>query len=178
MTWSDYDQWAEAYARANAEGFFNAWYEKPAMLDLLGEVSGHRILDAGCGSGPTSTALTNRGAHVSGFDLSAAMIGIARRHLPETDLRVHDLTEPLPWGDDTFESVVASLVLHYVHDWSGPLAELHRVLTWAVGCWSRSTTLAPFRSCTRTWSTSLSPSTPRTTTSPAPAWTAPSSTAR
>ncbi|VXB59693.1 class I SAM-dependent methyltransferase [Nocardioides sp. AX2bis] len=129
MTGSDYDQWAEAYATANAEGFFNAWYEKPAMLDLLGDVSGHRILDAGCGSGPTTAALIDRGAQVSGFDLSAAMIGIARRTLPETDLRVHDLTEPLPWDDDTFDAVVASLVLHYVHDWSGPLAELHRVLT-------------------------------------------------
>lgn len=129
MTRSDYDQWAEAYATANAEGFFNAWYEKPAMLDLLGDVNRHRILDAGCGSGPTSTALTVRGAHVSGFDISAAMIEIARRNLPGTDLRVHDLTEPLPWDDDTFDTVVASLVLHYVHDWSRPLAELRRVLT-------------------------------------------------
>jgi len=129
VTQSDYDQWAEAYATANAEGFFNAWYEKPAMLRLLGDVTGHRILDAGCGSGPTSLALIRRGADVSGFDLSAAMIEIARRSLPETDLRVHDLAEPLHWDDDTFDTVVASLVLHYLQDWSSPLAELHRVLT-------------------------------------------------
>ncbi len=129
MTQSDYDRWAEAYATANAEGFFNAWYEKPAMLGLLGDVSGRRVLDAGCGSGPTSIALTERGARVSGFDVSAAMIEIARRNLPEADLRVHDLAVPLPWDDDTFDVVVASLVLHYLHDWSGPLAELHRVLT-------------------------------------------------
>lgn len=129
MTQSDYDQWAEAYATANAEGFFNTWYEKPAMLRLLGDVTGHRILDAGCGSGPTSVALTERGADVSGFDLSPAMIEIARRTLPGTDLRVHDLAEPLPWKDATFDTVVASLVLHYLQDWSGPLTELHRVLT-------------------------------------------------
>lgn len=129
MTQSDYDQWAEAYATANTEGFFNAWYEKPAMLRLLGDVAGHRILDAGCGSGPTSLALIERGADVSGFDRSAAMIDIARRSLPGTDLRVHDLAEPLPWGDDTFDIVVASLVLHYLQDWSSPLAEVYRVLT-------------------------------------------------
>lgn len=128
MTHSDYDQWAEAYATANAEGFFNAWYEKPAMLRLLGEVNGRRILDAGCGSGPTSLALVDRGADVSGFDVSAAMVEIARRSLPEVDLRVHDLAEPLPWDDDTFDTVVASLVLHYLRDWSSPLAELRRVL--------------------------------------------------
>lgn len=129
VTQSDYNQWAESYATANAEGFFNTWYEKPAMLRLLGDVTGHRILDAGCGSGPTSVALIHRGAEVSGFDLSAAMIEIARRSLPDADLRVHDLAEPLPWKDATFDAAVASLVLHYLPDWSGPLTEFHRVLT-------------------------------------------------
>lgn len=129
MTGTHYDQFAEAYTVANAEGFFNAWYEKPAMLRLLGEVGGQRILDAGCGSGPMSVALMRAGADVSGFDASAAMIDIARMDLPETDLRVHDLAEPLPWADASFDTVVASLVLHYLPDWSGPLAEFHRVLT-------------------------------------------------
>lgn len=129
VTQSDYDEFAEAYATANAEGFFNAWYEKPAILRLLGDVAGNRILDAGCGSGQTIVALTQRGAEVTGFDLSAAMIEIARRSLPEADLRVHDLAEPLPWGAATFDTVVASLVLHYLPDWSGPLSEIHRVLT-------------------------------------------------
>ncbi|MGA8258228.1 MAG: class I SAM-dependent methyltransferase [Nocardioides sp.] len=128
MTQSDYDQFAEAYAAANAEGFFNAWYEKPAMLGLAGNVTGQRILDAGCGTGPTIGALTERGADVSGFDVSAAMIGIARRRLPGADLQVHDLGKPLPWEDATFNTVVASLVLHYLRDWTGPLRECHRVL--------------------------------------------------
>lgn len=125
---TNYDDWSEAYATANAEGFFNAWYEKPAMLRLLGDVTGQRILDAGCGSGPTSLALVEGGADVTGFDISAAMIEIARRSLPKTDLRVHDLAQPLPWEENTFDIVVASLVLHYLRDWSTPLAEVHRVL--------------------------------------------------
>lgn len=128
MRLSDYDQWARAYATANAEGFFNARYEKPAMLRLAGDVRGRRILDAGCGSGPTTQALIERGAEVSGFDLSAAMIDIARETLPDADLRVHDLAAPLPWEADVFDIAVASLVLHYLPDWSGPLAELHRVI--------------------------------------------------
>ncbi|MGN0062911.1 MAG: class I SAM-dependent methyltransferase [Nocardioides sp.] len=128
MTRSDYDQWAEAYATENATGFFNAWYERPAVLRLLGDVSGKRILDVGCGSGPTTAALLERGADVSGFDVSAAMVGIARRHLPDADLRVHDLAVPLPWQEGTFDAAVASLVLHYLPDWSAPLAELRRVL--------------------------------------------------
>lgn len=75
-----------------------------------------------------SAALLDLGADVSGLDRSGAMIEIARRSLPDTDLRVHDLADPLPWNESAFDAVVASLVLHYLPDWSGPLAEFRRLL--------------------------------------------------
>lgn len=129
MPKTDYDEFAEVYSAANEVSLFNAHYERPAMLNLAGDVDGRRILDAGCGSGPLSAALRDRGAVVSGFDRSAAMIELARRRLGESaDLMVHDLAERLPYADATFEDVVASLVLHYLMDWSGPLSELRRVL--------------------------------------------------
>jgi 2-polyprenyl-3-methyl-5-hydroxy-6-metoxy-1,4-benzoquinol methylase len=59
----------------------NAYYERPAMLALAGEVTGRRILDASCGSGPLFAALRDRGAMVSGFDASAGMLELARRLL-------------------------------------------------------------------------------------------------
>ena len=71
---SHYDGFAEAYAKQNETGLFNAYYEKPAMLALAGDVSGRRILDAGCGAGPTMAALRKAGASVVGFDVSAAMV--------------------------------------------------------------------------------------------------------
>ena len=39
-----------------------------------------------------------------------------------------DLAAPLPFADAKFDDVIASLVLHYLEDWAGPLAELRRVL--------------------------------------------------
>ena len=39
-----------------------------------------------------------------------------------------DLASPLPYPDGAFDDVIASLVLHYLEDWTGPLAELRRVL--------------------------------------------------
>jgi SAM-dependent methyltransferase len=39
-----------------------------------------------------------------------------------------DLADPLPFADASFDVIVASLVLHYLADWSTPLAEFHRVL--------------------------------------------------
>lgn len=99
------------------------------MLALAGDVAGRRILDAGCGAGPLSAALRDRGALVSGFDASAGMVEPARRRLgDDVDLRVADLGGPLPYTDDTFDDVVASLVLHYLRDWGPALAELRRVL--------------------------------------------------
>ena len=129
MPKTDYDEFAEAYSADNEVNLLNGYYERPAMLNLAGDVDGRRILDAGCGSGPLTAALRDRGAFISGFDLSTAMIKLARARLGEdADLIGHDLAEPLPYADATFDDVVASLALHYLQDWTKPLAELRRVL--------------------------------------------------
>ncbi|KRF37147.1 class I SAM-dependent methyltransferase [Nocardioides sp. Soil805] len=126
---AEYDDFAAAYSARNEKSLFNAYYERPEMIRLAGDVAGLEVLDAGCGSGPLAEALRARGAHVSGFDLSPAMVELARERLGEdTDLRVADLGAPLPYPDDTFDLVVVSLALHYVEDWASALAELRRVL--------------------------------------------------
>jgi len=124
-----YDSFAEAYTAENEANLINGYYQRPAMLALAGDVAGRRILDAGCGSGPLFAALRDRGAVVSGFDASAGMLELARRRLGDgADLRVADLGSPLPYADDTFDDVVAALVLHYLEDWGPALAELRRIL--------------------------------------------------
>jgi ubiquinone/menaquinone biosynthesis C-methylase UbiE len=114
---SDYDSFAEAYAAANETSLLNAYYERPAMLALAGDVAGRRILDAGCGSGPLFAALRDRGATVTGIDKSSGMLKLARRRLgDEADLQVAELGGPLPFPDGTFDDITASLVLHYLED--------------------------------------------------------------
>lgn len=126
---NDYDSFAEAYSADNESNLVNAYYARPAMLELAGEVAGHRILDAGCGSGPLSAALRDRGAVVTGVDISAGMLALAKRRLGEdADLHQVDLRDRLPFDDATFDGVVSSLVLHYLEDWGPTLAELRRVL--------------------------------------------------
>ncbi|MDU0312253.1 class I SAM-dependent methyltransferase [Phycicoccus sp. M110.8] len=126
---ADYDEFAAAYSASNETNLFNAWYARPEMLRLAGDVAGLDILDAGCGSGPLMRDLRDRGATVSGFDLSSSMVELARQRLgDDTDLKVADLGAPLPYDDDAFDLVVASLSLHYVEDWVATLAELRRVL--------------------------------------------------
>jgi SAM-dependent methyltransferase len=126
---NDYDSFAQAYTEVNEASLIGAYYARPAILALAGDVTGRRILDAGCGSGPLFEALRDRGAIVTGFDSSTAMLELARRRLGAgADLQVADLGSPLPFGDGAFDDVVACLVLHYLEHWTGPLAELRRVL--------------------------------------------------
>jgi ubiquinone/menaquinone biosynthesis C-methylase UbiE len=126
---NDYDSFAEAYTAVNEASLVNAYYARPAILALAGNVAGQRILDAGCGSGPLFEALRDRGAIVTGFDKSTGMLELARRRLGDgADLQVADLGSPLPFPDGAFDDVIACLVLHYLEDWTEPLAELRRVL--------------------------------------------------
>ncbi|SDJ02603.1 Methyltransferase domain-containing protein [Nonomuraea jiangxiensis] len=126
---NDYDSFAEAYSAETENNIVNAYLARPAIMTLAGEVAGRRVLDAGCGSGPLSAALRERGAVVTGIDSSAGMLALARRRLgDDVDLQVVDVRDPLPFADDSFDDVVASLVLHYLEDWGPTLAEMRRVL--------------------------------------------------
>ena len=126
---NDYDSFAEAYAVETEANLVNGYYARPAILNLAGDVTGRRILDAGCGSGPLSAALRDRGAVVTAIDSSPGMLALARQRLgADADLHVADLGDPLPFPDGAFDDVVACLVLHYLEDWEAPLAELRRVL--------------------------------------------------
>ncbi|MFF2032025.1 class I SAM-dependent methyltransferase [Arthrobacter sp. NPDC058192] len=113
MNADHYDSFAESYSAENESSLLNAYYERPAMVGLAGDVFGHRVLDAGCGSGPLSAALGAKGAIMTGFDASPAMLELARQRLGATaDLFVADLSKPLPFADGSFDDVVSSLVLH------------------------------------------------------------------
>jgi SAM-dependent methyltransferase len=119
---NDYDSFAEVYSAENESSLNNAYYERPATLALAGDVAGRRILDAGCGSGPLFASLRERGASVSGIDKSAGMLELARRRLGAgAELRV-------PFPDDSFDDVIASLSMHYLQDWGPTLTEVRRVL--------------------------------------------------
>lgn len=126
---TDYDGFAAEYNADNERNLLNAHYERPAMLDLVGDVTGRDVLDIGCGAGPLAEKLAQGGARVSGFDSSSQMIEIARQRLDDdADLQVADLAAPLPYGNDSFDAACASLVLHYLPDWVDALTEIKRVL--------------------------------------------------
>jgi ubiquinone/menaquinone biosynthesis C-methylase UbiE len=124
-----YDSMAASYAEHSAEGPYNAYYDRPNMLDLCGDVNGLRVLDAGCGPGLYAEALVERGAEVIAIDASQPMVDIARARLGDrAEVHCLALGAPLPFASASFDLVVCALVIHYVDDRAAALAELARVL--------------------------------------------------
>ncbi len=125
-----YDAVAAGYESHAETAPWNALLDRPAVLDLLGEVAGLRVLDAGCGPGIYAEELIHRGADVIGCDASSEMIGLARRRLgTKAELVVHDLEQPLAWlGNGSVDRVVNALVLHHLTNRVEALTEFCRVL--------------------------------------------------
>lgn len=124
-----WEPFAADYAEHAERSAFNALYDRPAVLDLLGDVAGQRVLDVGCGPGLYAGELVSRGASVVGLDQSPEMVRLARRRVGAAEFRVQDLAEPLGWADDaSFDLAVMALVIHHVDDRVGALREICRVL--------------------------------------------------
>ncbi|TRW88762.1 class I SAM-dependent methyltransferase [Mycolicibacterium sp. 018/SC-01/001] len=124
-----YDVFADEFLEHARDGLFNAHYDRPACLALLGDVAGRTVLDAACGPGLYAGELIRRGAVVIGCDQSLRMVELARRQTPAADFRVHDLGEPLRWlPDDSVDLVLFALALEYLDDRVAALSEFRRVL--------------------------------------------------
>lgn len=126
---AQYDGFADEFLAHARDGFFNAHYDRPACLALLGNVAGKRVLDAACGPGLCAAELTARGARVTGFDQSPRMVELCRERVPGGEFRVHDLADPIGWlPDASFDLALCALAIEYVDDRVAALAELRRVL--------------------------------------------------
>ena len=99
-----------------------------AVLSVLGDRSGS-VLDAGMGGGRLCAELDRRGWNVTGVDVSAEMVALARERLPHLAPRLlWGRVESLPLDDASLDAVVATGVLEYVDDLGAALRELARVL--------------------------------------------------
>lgn len=131
LAFDTYEEIAQQYANQLDEKLINKYYERPATLSLLPpNLDGLKVLDIGCGPGIYAEWLVKNGADVVGVDYSPAMLTMARKRLGSTvELYQADISEPLPFlSNETFDIVLAPLVLHYVEDWSTPVREFARVL--------------------------------------------------
>jgi len=127
----------DIHARALTDGF--TWVGdphrivllNPALFQLLPDVNGKRVLDAGCGEGYLCRKLAELGARVTGVDFSREMLAIAGEKT-DTELAIqylHGNCERMDvFGPGSFDVVVSNMVLMDLADHCAALRSIHRVL--------------------------------------------------
>jgi len=95
-------------------------------LDLV--PAGARVLELGCGAGVPMTAALAEGRHMTGVDISATQVELARRNVPTATFLHADMTA-LAFEPEAFDAVVAFYSLtHVPRDDVPPL--LARIRDW------------------------------------------------
>jgi 2-polyprenyl-6-hydroxyphenyl methylase / 3-demethylubiquinone-9 3-methyltransferase len=90
-------------------------------IDSMAPLGGQRVLDVGCGGGILAEAMARKGARVTGIDLAAKPLGVARLHALEAgedrvdyrEISAESLAQELPGA---FDVVTCMEMLEHVPD--------------------------------------------------------------
>ncbi len=116
---------------AEAYGRFMGRFSEPLateFADACGVSAGQRVLDVGCGPGALTAELVRRLGPdaVTAIDPSPPFVEAAAARFPRVDVRI-GTAEDLPFADDSFDAVLAQLVVHFMTDPVAGLREMSRV---------------------------------------------------
>ncbi len=124
-----YRRWAASYdEELTALDYAQPVRATEALIRLLPDRDS-RILDVGCGTGLSGTALGAAGyTRIDGGDFSPEMLARARATGVYTTLHEIDLNGPLGFGDDSYDAVTAVGCFGHGHVDPAALDELVRVV--------------------------------------------------
>lgn len=102
---------------------------RATLLDWMGpDLTGRRVLDAGCGTGALAVEAARRGAQVVAVDIAGSLVALAAERTPEVlrdriDWRVGDMLDPQA---GRFDHVIAmdSLIHYRAEDMAQAVARL------------------------------------------------------
>lgn len=121
--YDDHADWYLEYTRS--------WRSVSAEF-LPDDLTGQRILDLACGYGQLSRTLAERGAEVTGVDMSTRLIANAReieaREAAGIRYLCGDATRTDWWDGEAFDGVVCNMALMDIDDLDGALSTVTTVL--------------------------------------------------
>jgi ubiquinone/menaquinone biosynthesis C-methylase UbiE len=121
---SDFDTLAveyEQYRTSYSDALFDA------ILAYAGPLNGRRALDLACGTGLSTRGLVARGVGVTGIDVAANMLDVARRAAFAGAAFYEARAEALPFADGAFGLATCGQAFHWF-DAPRVLSEIGRVL--------------------------------------------------
>jgi 2-polyprenyl-3-methyl-5-hydroxy-6-metoxy-1,4-benzoquinol methylase len=129
---ASWDKIAEDWTQHADINDYKNFFLMPKTLEQLTDVEGKHILDLGCGEGSYSRALARKGAKVTSVDASAKLIEVARIRARDEDLDIeHHILNAVALNglqNESFDLVLASMILMDVENYRYSIMEIHRVL--------------------------------------------------
>jgi SAM-dependent methyltransferase len=98
------------------------------LLPHLPENPEAKILDLGSGPGWLTFELSKKYPAMQGVDAAEAQTRLAQKLYPNINFQTADPQTGLPFESETFDCIVASLVMHDIEDQAKALKEIARVL--------------------------------------------------
>ncbi len=130
-----HDQWASTIdvEGIRVKDYFEASTapENRFILRHMGNISGKRLLDLGCGAGENSVYFAKKGARCVASDYSSGMVEVALQLAAANGVNIEGRTMnaiALDCPDNTFDFVYASNLLHHLPEPETAIREMHRVL--------------------------------------------------
>ena len=103
--------WNKSYETYSTDGkIYSSWLDK--YVDMIDNCK-TKVLDLGCGIGYDSFYLTQRGLDVIACDFSEKALARLRERVPNAETMMLDISEKLPFEDESFDLIIADLSLHY-----------------------------------------------------------------
>ncbi len=108
----------------------NILFEIPALLSMMPDLTGKRVLDLGCGFGEHCKMFVARGAEkVIGIDISRKMLEIAQQENSDPKITYLNMAmEDIGQIQESFDIVISSLAFHYVEDFPGVAKNIYSLL--------------------------------------------------
>ncbi|MDD4931469.1 MAG: methyltransferase domain-containing protein [Candidatus Colwellbacteria bacterium] len=125
-SWGNVADWYKGVV--SEEGSYQKDLILPNLLRMMGISKGENILDLACGEGFMSRALKERGATVTGVDISPELIALAKKSSEDIDFRVSPADKLSFIADSSLDKAVIILAVQNMEDPIGVFNECSRII--------------------------------------------------